>query len=434
MRWSQMFIPTLREDPADIEIVSHRLLIRAGYVKPLMAGVYNLLPLGQRVRLKIIEIIRQEMNNIGGQEFLLSALQPLELWQESGRLTAVADIMFQLQDRKGFKLTLGLSHEEVFTSIARSGGLLSYKQLPQTWYQIQTKFRDEARPRGGLLRTREFTMKDSYSFDLDQASLDKSFQRHHDAYKRIFDRCGLGCKAIEADNGAMGGSGSVEFTALTSVGEDTVVLCSKCDYAANLEKAESRNKVLTQAVQDGEECVKCGGKLRFTNGVEVGHIFKLGTRYSDSMNANILGCDGDRKPLFMGCYGIGVERLLASVAEVWHDKGGLRWPLSIAPFAVLIVPVNAKNAGQIATAEQIYALLKSHDIDCLLDDRDERAGVKFKDADLIGVPFRIIVGKKIELGEVELIDRINGTPLNIKVTEIAEVIKNVLKNYEARTL
>jgi prolyl-tRNA synthetase len=579
MRWSQMFIPTLREEPANVEIASHKLLIRAGYIKPLIAGVYGLLPLAQRARLKIIEIIRQEMNNIGGQEFALSALQPLELWQESGRLTAAADILFQVQDRKGSKLVLGLSHEEVFTSIAR-GGLLSYKQLPQIWYQIQTKFRDEARPRGGLLRTREFTMKDSYSFDVDAEGLDKSFQLHRDAYMRIFSRCGLDCKTIEADNGVMGGTESVEFTALSAVGEDTVVLCSKCGYAANLEKAESANKlaalqiekeslrefatpgvrtvkelvefsdgakahnqiktlvyvaddrlvlVLLQgdqelnevklkstlaakslrqatereiaealqaapgylaacgvrtgddcqvkqivadyrlrgranmitgankndvhlrgvslerdiavamwadlhAVQDGEDCAKCDGKLQFTNGVEIGHIFKLGTRYSQSMGANVLGISGEKKPLFMACYGIGVERLLASIAEVWHDEQGLRWPLSVAPFAVVILPVNAQSHEQLAAAEQIYAELKNQGIDCLLDDRDERAGVKFKDADLIGVPYRITIGNKIKGGDVELTNRLDGSQLTLKATEVAGILQAELKDIKVRSV
>jgi prolyl-tRNA synthetase len=566
-----MFIPTLREEPAHIDVASQRLLIRAGYIKGLMSGVYSLLPLGQRVRLKIIAIIRQEMNRIGAQEFALPALQPLELWQESGRALIAADIMFQLQDRKGSKLTLGLSHEEVLTSIARTG-LLSYKQLPQIWYQIQTKFRDEPRPRGGLLRTREFTMKDSYSFDFDAQGLDKSFQLHKDAYMRIFDRCGLNCKAIEADNGAMGGSGSLEFTALTPVGEDTVVICSSCHYAANIEKAESKveailstakeeclqefatvgirtvqeladkvdgalaseqiktlvymaddclvlalvqgdqelneaklnsalkAKVLRQAaeaeivdalgaspgslgacsvrtgkdckvksivadcrlrgrlnmttganknevhlrgvsverdiavdiwadlhtVQEGEECLKCTGKLNFARGVEIGHIFKLGTRYSGCMNASVLDSNGNKQLLLMGCYGIGVERLLASIADAWQDEKGLRWPIAVAPFAVSILPVNAKSDEQIEAAERIYSLLQSSDMDCLLDDRQERAGVKFKDADLIGVPLRITIGNKIDSGEVELTNRLDGTTVTIKEQDVIKVLQGAL--------
>ena len=249
MRWSQIFIPTLREDPSQVEAASHRLLVRAGYIRQLTAGVYSLLPLGQKVRLKVIEIIRQEMNNIGGQEVLLSALQPIELWDESGRKDAVADIMFRFKDRKGSDLALGLTHEEVFTSIARAN-LTSYRQLPQMWYQIQTKFRDEPRPKGGLLRTREFTMKDSYSFDFDNDGLDRSFQQHQEAYFRIFSRCGLSFRTVEASSGAMGGSKSTEFMVLTEAGEDTLVLCLSCDYAANLERAESKVRINNQPSTD----------------------------------------------------------------------------------------------------------------------------------------------------------------------------------------
>ncbi|MBI4533152.1 MAG: proline--tRNA ligase [Candidatus Melainabacteria bacterium] len=571
MRWSQMFIPTLREEPANVEAASHRLLVRAGYIRQLTAGVYSLLPLGQRVRLKVIEIIRQEMNNIGGQEFALSALQPLELWDESGRRDAVANIMFRFQDRKGSELALGLTHEEVFTSIARAS-LDSYKQLPQTWYQIQTKFRDEARPKGGLLRVREFTMKDSYSFDLDNDGLDRSFQQHHAAYCRIFNRCGLSFRAVEASSGAMGGSNSIEFMVLTEAGEDTLVLCRMCDYAANLERAESKIRinnqqcthepliefatpgirtireleqfptgapasqqiktlvysadgylvlallqgdqelnetklqsvlgaaVLRQAsdleivealgaqpgslgacavrtgsdqnirqivadqrlrgrmnmitgankddfhlrgvsverdimidqwadlhtVRDNEECTKCGNTLMMTKGLEIGHIFKLGTRYSESMNAGVLGPEGIRKPLVMGSYGIGVERLIAAVAELCHDEQGLTWPVSVAPFEVLVLPVNVKDKQQLAVAEKIHTQLKELSMDSLLDDRDERAGVKFNDADLIGVPYRITVGKKIDSGQVELTDRTTRSTVNVSVQEAAHLLKEKL--------
>ncbi len=572
MRWSQMYIPTLREEPAHTDVASQKLLIRAGYIKPLLSGVYSMLPLGQRVRLKIIDIIRQEMNRIGAQEFALPAIQPLELWQESGRAVSCADIMFQLQDRKGTKLTLGLSHEEVLTSIARTG-LLSYKQLPQIWYQIQTKFRDEPRPRGGLLRTREFTMKDSYSFDFDHEGLNRSFELHRQAYKRIFSRCRLDCKAIEADNGAMGGSGSLEFTALTPVGEDMVVLCNKCGYAANLEKAESKvgmvvrqakeeclsefattgvrtvkalaeradgaaaveqiktlvyvadnnlvlalvqgdqelneaklnstlkARTLRQAsqaeivealgaspgslgacgvttgsdckvkkivadfrlrgrsnmttgankddvhlrgvsferdiavdiwtdlhtVQDGEKCIKCEGQLQFRKGVELGHIFKLGTRYSDCMSATVLDSNGDKQPLLMGCYGIGVERLLATIADLYDDEDGLKWPLTVAPFSVLVVPVNMQNTEQVRLAESIYSELTQGGVDCLIDDRQERAGVKFKDADLIGVPLRITVGNKIANGEVELTNRLDGSKSTIRADQAVEAVQEILK-------
>ncbi len=571
MRWSQVFIPTLREDPAQVEAASHRLLIRAGYIRQLTAGVYNLLPLGQRVRRRIIEIIRQEMNKIGGQEFLLSALQPIELWEESERKEAVADIMFQFRDRKGSPLALGLTHEEVFTSIARTS-LLSYKQLPQIWYQIQTKFRDEARPKGGLLRVREFTMKDSYSFDLDNDGLERSFQKHHAAYVSIFTRCGLSFKAVEASSGAMGGSTSIEFMVLTDAGEDTLVLCSACQYAANLERAESRVEAQSQQkaeepitqfptpgirtireleqfaagapateqiktliyIADGdaviaivqgdqemneaklqsvlgaatlrpavkseifealgaqpgslgacsvrtgddqkikkivadtrlrkrinmvtganqddfhlrgvsverdiavdlwadlhtvtsdERCIKCGGILSLTRGLEIGHIFQLGTRYSESMNARVLGPDGTRQPLLMGSYGIGVERLMAAIAELWHDKQGLCWPSSVAPFDVVITLIDSQNSEQLAAAETIYRQLTGLNIDSLLDDRHERAGVKFNDAELIGVPFRITVGKAIAKGEVELRDRAGISTANVAVSEVCRVLANQL--------
>lgn len=568
MRWSQMFIPTLRDEPAQVEAASHRLLIKAGFIRQLTAGVYSLLPLGQRVRLKVIEIIRQEMNAIGAQEFALSALQPLELWTESGRAEAVRDIMFRLQDRKGAQLALGLTHEEVFTSLARTS-LLSYKQLPQCWYQIQTKFRDEARPKGGLLRVREFTMKDSYSFDLDDDGLDRSFDRHYQAYCRIFERCGLKFRAVEASSGAMGGKSSIEFMVLTPAGEDSLVLCCKCDYAANVEHAQSRvsieapssgEQVLREvatpgirtirqlaefaggasagqqiktlvfsvdnslvlalvqgdqelneaklqsvlgaaalrqaseseivealgarpgslgacrlesgvgrkirhivadarlrgrtgmmtgankddlhyggvsverdiavgiwadlhAVHAGEQCVKCGGPLELAKGLEIGHVFKLGTRYSQIMNATILNADGLRMPLVMGCYGIGVERLMAAVAEQYHDKQGLVWPPALAPFDVLVVPVNSREQQLMVAAEQICAQLSALDLVAVLDDRDERAGVKFNDADLIGVPFRITVGKKVGDGLVELMERATRSSVDVSITEIAQLLK-----------
>jgi prolyl-tRNA synthetase len=550
MRWSAMFIPTLREEPAQVDSASHRLLLRAGYIRQLTAGVYSLLPLAQRVRLKIIEIIRQEMNGAGAQEFFLSALQPLELWDESGRKESLGEIMFALIDRKGAQLALGPTHEEVFTSIARSN-LISYKQLPQIWYQIQSKFRDEARPRGGLLRLREFTMKDSYSFDLDSHGLERAFQAHRQAYERIFRRCGLSPLAVEAGSGLMGGDLSLEFMALCQCGEDTLVVCKTCGYAANLDAARcqvrpvdredcheelsefatpgvrtirelaefdqgapayaqikslvyvsdgrlvlalvqgdqelneakllsalaaaslrpalaeeivpalgahpgslgacrvdagddrpiklivadqrlrGRTNMVTGAnrddfhlrnvsvardiavglfadlhtVQRGEYCTACGGALSMEKGLELGHIFKLGTRYSAAMNASVLGADGGRHPLAMGSYGIGVERLLAAVAELHHDEQGLTWPVSVAPYPVLIVPVYMQDAAQTAVSEQICSELAELGIDCLVDDRDERAGVKFNDADLIGIPYRITVGKKVRDGQVELMER-----------------------------
>jgi prolyl-tRNA synthetase len=545
-----MFIPTLREDPADAEVVSHRLLVRGGYIRQLTAGVYSLLPLAQRVRLKIMQIIREEMNRIGGQEFLLPAIHPGEIWKESGRWEVMGENMFRLRDRKGADMALGMTHEEVFTTIARNA-ISSYRQLPKVWYQIQTKFRDEARPKSGLLRVREFTMKDAYSFDVDWAGLDKSFQDQHDAYCRIFTRCGLKYTPVEASSGAMGGSKSTEFMVRTDAGEDYIASCEKCGYAANVEKATSRlpepgdedgppepeifptpgvrtiddlanfpggapadrqiktlvyvldgkltlvlmrgdhelnetklvdatgaievrpaqpdeirealgasagslgavgvtpathpkvNQVITdealrgrrnmttgankddhhlrgvsidrdirvdkwaslRTVKAGEGCPQCDSTLDVFKAVEVGHIFKLGTKYSDSMGARVLTADGNEVPIVMGSYGIGVERVMAAIVELYNDEGGITWPVSVAPFHVVITPVNIKDDELMKRAEAIYAELKAAGTETLLDDRDERAGVKFNDADLIGVPYRITVGKKIKEGKVELTTR-----------------------------
>ena len=575
MRWSQCFIPTLREDPADAEVVSHKLLLRAGLVRQLAAGLYSLLPLGQRVTLKIIDILREEMNAIGGQEFYLPALNPREIWDESGRWEIMGDNMFRLKDRKGADLCLGMTHEEVFTSIARND-LRSYKQLPQVWYQIQVKFRDEARPKSGVLRGRQFVMKDAYSFDLDKAGLDKSFEDQREAYKRIFDRCGLDYMIVEASSGAMGGSASNEFMVKTDAGEDMIATCANCGYAANLEKAtsrlaefrdgpgldfpsefptpgvrtiddlanfaggapaesqiktlvyvnynvgaeteatyylallrgdhqlhetklsdtlgatnaraanadeilrilganpgslgavgakkkatelqpradlriiadhalRSRRNMTTGAnvddyhirgvdvgrdikvdqwadlriVNSGEQCPQCdSGKLEVFKSLEIGHIFKLGTKYSESMGANVLTQEGKEVPIVMGSYGIGVERIMASAIELHHDADGIIWPKSIAPFDVIVTITNMKQDEIRAAGETLYKDLHRGGLDVLLDDRDERAGVKFKDADLIGIPYRVTVGKKISEGLVELFDRKAKASEDVKASEI----------------
>ncbi|HEV8485254.1 MAG TPA: proline--tRNA ligase [Blastocatellia bacterium] len=571
MKWSNLFIPTLREDPADAEVASHRLLVRAGYIRQLTAGVYSLLPLAQRVRLKVINIIREEMNRAGGQEFLLPAIHPAEVWKESGRWEVMGDNMFRLRDRKGADMALGMTHEEVFTSIARNT-LKSYRQLPQVWYQIQTKFRDEARPKSGLLRVREFTMKDAYSFDVDRAGLDKAFQDQYDAYCRIYTRCGLKYTAVEASSGAMGGSQSTEFMVRTNAGEDNIAVCEKCGYAANVEKATSRlpaahdgegpvrpeefptpgvrtiedlttfpggaaadrqiktlvfvldgrvalvlmrgdhdlnetklidatgainvrpatpeeirtalgasagslgavgvtpashpnvsqlladeslrdrrdmttgaNKdehhlrgvsierdikvdkwASLRTVKAGEGCPNCDGTLDVFKAVEIGHIFKLGTKYSDSMGARVLLADGSEVPIVMGSYGIGVERLVAAAVEAGNDDAGIIWPTSIAPFHAVITPVNIKDQELLATAERIYAELEAAGIEALLDDRDERAGVKFNDADLIGVPYRITVGKKVKEGKVELMTRSARQSEDVAVDAIVTTLRTRL--------
>lgn len=581
MRWSQFFVPTLREDPADAEVVSHRLLLRAGYIRQLGAGVYSFLPLGWRVAGRVMAILREEMNRIGGQEFFLPAIHPADVWKESGRWSVMGDTMFRLRDRKGADMCLGMTHEEVFTAIARHE-LRSYKQLPQVWYQIQTKFRDEERPKSGLMRLRQFIMKDAYTFDVDREGLDRSFEDQREAYKRIFDRCGLKYHIVEASSGAMGGSESNEFMARTPAGEDFIAVCEACGYAGNLEKATSRlpaiedeagpdapeefptpgvktiedlarfeggasadrqikslvyvahdattgepfmvlallrgdhqlhetkladslaasqvrpahpeeirdllgasagslggvgarekanaskqklrivadealrgrSNMTTGANRDehhlrgvaierdikpdswadlrtvnaGEACPRCErGTLDVFKAMEIGHIFKLGTKYSESMGARVLTQDGKEVPIVMGSYGIGVERIMSAAIEQNHDADGIIWPRSIAPFDAVVTVTNVKQAEMNETGERLYQELRRAGLEVLLDDRDERAGVKFKDADLTGIPFRITVGKKITEGAVELFERATKQSTDIKLDEVvAEVQKRAL--------
>ncbi len=587
MRWSTYFIPTLREDPADAEVISHKLLMRAGMIRQLAAGIYSYLPIAQRSILKIANIIREEQNSIGGQEFFLPALNPAEIWQESGRWGLMGPNMFRIKDRKGADFCLGMTHEEVMTDIARHE-LRSYKQLPQVWYQIQTKFRDEARPKSGLLRVRQFTMKDAYSFDIDQAGLDKSFEDQRRAYCRTFTRCGLEYVIVEADSGAMGGSASNEFMVYTDAGEDLVASCPLCNYAANLEKATSRltpvddgaddpviekfatpgvktiddlvgfpggapadrqiktliyaavsekgresrtmpllallrgdhalndaklaNAVARQlnrdgwevvnvrpahpeeifellganagslgavgvtgklilidealhgrqnmttganedgahlrgvsierdirptawvdlrSVAEGEICPSCGeGALRVAKALEVGHIFKLGTKYSVSMNAKVLNSEGREIPLIMGCYGIGVERILAAAIELNHDDAGIIFPLSIAPFHVVVSPLNTRDAEVRAVAERISTELEQAGVEVLHDDRDERAGVKLNDADLIGIPLQVRIGpRKLKEGSVELYDRATRISVDLPADAVVEAILERMSRY-----
>lgn len=564
MRWTQLFIPTLRENPVSAEAVSHRLLLRAGYVRQLTAGVYSYLPLAHRTLLKITKIVRDGMNEIGAQEFLLPALNPAELWKESGRWEIMGENMFRLKDRKGSELCLGMTHEEVFTAIARDE-IRSYKQLPQIWYQIQTKFRDEARPKSGILRVREFIMKDSYSFDATQEGLDHSFELHRQAYCNIYNRCGLKFIMVEASSGAMGGSKSTEFMVYSDAGEDWIATCSNCDYAANTEKATSRltqisdeqdperpeefptpgvrtiedlakfkggaaadrqiktlvyiadgNPVLAlmrgdhalnetklssaagavevrpaqaeeiraslgalpgslgavglknvrvyvdhalkgrtnmvtganrddfhlrgvsverdipvtafvdlRTVVSGEGCPNCNGTLRVDRAIEIGHIFKLGTRYSESLGARVLNAEGKEVPIIMGSYGIGLGRILAAAVELFNDDDGICWPVSIAPFQIIVTPANINDQNQRETAEKLYEQLKSEGFDVLLDDREERPGVKFKDADLIGIPYRITVGKKLTQGNVELFSRRDKQMKEIPVDSVLQEVKSL---------
>jgi prolyl-tRNA synthetase len=563
MRWSQLFIPTLREDPADAEVASHRLLLRAGYIRQLAAGVYSYLYLGQRCALKIQQIIREEMNAIGAQEFFLPALNPGELWQQTGRWQQMADILFEFKDHSGRDVCLAPTHEEVMTDLAR-GELRSYKQLPQIWYQIQTKFRDEARPKSGLMRLRQFLMKDSYSFDLDEAGLQESYLKHHRAYCRIFDRCGLKYVIVEAHSGAMGGSQSHEFMVLSDAGEDQVATCSQCSYAANLEKARSRpvpvadvagdrspepfdtpgvrtieelmrftglgaayfiktlayvvegqmvlallrgdhelnetkfadalggrpfrpahpeeirqqmgaqagfigpvgaqgvrlladealrsrRNMITGANQDdrhlrnvtpdrdfqaeyadlrtvrsGEGCPDCAGVLSVSKAIEIGHIFKLGRRYAEALGARVLNAQGREVTLIMGSYGIGVERILTAAIEQNHDADGMFLPVSIAPFHVLLTPTNLNEAPIREVAERLYTELQAAGIEVLYDDRDERPGVKFKDADLIGIPYRITVGRKVREGNVELLTRSTRSRHDASIGQVVPELRKLL--------
>ena len=575
---SKLFVQTLREFPSDAEVISHKMLARAGYIRKLTSGVYNYLPLMWRVLKKVENIVREEMDRAGAQELLMPFVQPKELWEESGRWDVYGKELMRMKDRHDRIMCLGPTHEEVITSIARDG-LKSYKQLPVNLYQIQSKFRDEVRPRYGLLRGREFIMKDAYSFDIDEAGLDKEYENMARAYKRIFERCGLDTKMVQSDSGAIGGSVSHEFMVITDTdaGENDVFYCNDCDYSANsnhaisklppavvdgkdyfnetkvidtpnthsieelskflnipdtlilktlvyivdkkpvlalirADKAVEETKLMNAAggidiriassaeiaelmaekgfdavpgfigpkgmdgikiiadetvkdmknfvvginetdkhlvganisdlnlpsdvqytdirlVQAGELCPQCGKPLFVTKGIEVGNIFKLGTKYSKPMNAVYLDKNGKSHPYVMGCYGIGISRTAAAAVEAHYDEHGIKWPISIAPYHVVIVPVNIQDELQMKTAEKMYEELLNAGVEVVLDDRDERAGVKFKDADLIGFPYRVTVGKTITEGLVEYKTRATGevetvTP-ETAVEHLIEIVKNI---------
>ena len=568
MRWSTMHIPTLRDDPAEAGAPSHRLLLRAGYVRQLMAGHYSLLPLAVRVRLKVIGIIRDEMNKIGAQEILMPVMHPAEVWLRSGRWEVMGDEMFRLKDRKGADMALGMTHEEIVSTLATE--LNSYRELPQSWYQFQTKMRDEPRPKGGLMRTREFTMKDSYSFDLDAEGLDRSFEAHHRAYARAFERMGIPAIPVEASNGSMGGSGSREFVCPSEAGEDDIVYCPECGYAANREAAVSvlaavdpaadaavalaeparfdtpgvrtiedlatgydapaarqiktlvyvldgaltlvllrgdhaleeqklidatgarsvrpaeaeeifaalgahpgslgsvavadlpiladlalrdRSGMVTgantdnvhlrgvdvardvnvgrwadlRAVAAGDACATCGQPLTVIKGIEVGHIFKLGYKYSDAMDITVSGPDGKPVRPIMGCYGIGVERAMATCVEVHHDEKGIVWPVSVAPFEAVVVVAQQNDATVAEAGERVYQALLEAGVDVIIDDRPDRAGVKFSDAELVGIPFRITIGKRgVAAGTAELTDRATGETEVIPLDDAAKHVREAI--------
>ena len=562
MRWSQAFIPTLRDDPADAEAVSHRLLVRGGFIRQLMSGSYSLLPLGKRVADKVSNVIREEMDAIGGQEFSLPVVHPGEIWKKTGRWDDVEGILIKFQDRRGSDLLLAITHEEIFALLATE--LSSYKQLPQMWYHLQTKFRDEPRPKSGLLRVREFVMKDSYTFDIDTAGLDTQFDRHFDAYQRIFNRLGMDVVPVEASSGVMGGTESVEFMVSSPSGEDDIARCPNGDYAANTEKAtstlapvadepwerqperfatpgvrtiaelaagftfagsdrqikslvymingapalvllrgdhelmeqklidglgsqdvrpanadeikqalgadagslgavgvegllviadpalEGRTNMVTGAnendyhlrgvdvdrdlsvdrwldvrrVESGDACPVCGAPMSIERAIEIGHIFKLGTKYSDALGATVLDEDGKSRPIVMGSYGIGIGRNMAAIVESSHDEKGIIWPVSVAPWEVVITVVKM-NADSVAAAETLYADLADAGIEVLLDDRMERPGVKFNDAELIGIPFRITVGPRgLAEGNVEVNERAVGDRADVPLGDVVATIRD----------
>jgi prolyl-tRNA synthetase len=560
MRFTQLLLPTLREEPADAEVISHKLMLRAGMIRKLAAGIYTLLPLGVRVMQKVERIVREEMNRAGAQEVVMPCLLPADLWQESGRWDQYGKELFRLKDRHERDYCLGPTHEEVITDLARRE-IRSYRQLPINLYQIQTKFRDEVRPRFGVMRGREFVMKDAYSFDADEAGAEQSYERMYDAYMKIFERCGLRFRAVEADTGLIGGRFSHEFMVLADTGEEAIVSCDRCAYAANLERAEvgrgaaadeeemkkikkvetpdkrsveevtaflnvpaqrlvktiifetdkgpvavlvrgdhgineaklrrhlgaqqlamagddvvsavthapvgfagpkgldlriiadyalegMRNMVIGANAPDahlvnanpgrdfqvgefadirlaleGDPCPRCAGRLKISRGIEVGHIFKLGTKYSEALKATYLDIEGKERPFVMGCYGIGVGRTAAAAIEQNHDADGIIFPLAIAPFHVIIVPVNNKDAEIMQAAEGLYGSLLEKGVEVLLDDRDERPGVKFKDADIIGIPLRLTIGEKnLKQGKIEIKERRSGEVTLINLKEASERI------------
>jgi prolyl-tRNA synthetase len=563
MRWSEAFIPTLKETPKDAEIPSHQLLLRAGLVRQLSGGLYTFLPLGLRVLRKVEQIVREEMDRAGAIEVLMPAIHPREIWEKTGRAASLDEILFKIKDRSGRQFVLGPTHEEIVTALV-ANEIQSYKELPKNIYQIQTKFRDEPRPRFGLIRVKEFLMKDAYSFDADDAGLEKSYQAMYEAYARIFQRCGLKTIVVEAFSGAMGGKVSNEFMVISPAGEDHIVTCDKCRYAANLEKATSRiesrsqksesrklekfatpnvrtiedltkppyniaaeNQIKTlvyvldeqltlvllrgcdelneaklpavktrpahpdeiraalgasagslgavgvtnhkiiadealrgaknmttganeddfhvrnvdvsrdirvdlwadlRLVQSGERCARCeNGVLKVDSAIELGHLFKLGTKYSEALGANFLDEKGASKPMIMGCYGIGVSRTVAAIIEQCHDEQGIVWPPSVAPYEVCVTPLNLAHEETRKVAENLYAELQKSGVDVILDDRDARPGVKFADADLIGFPIRVTIGEKsLAKGAVELKVRKTGEVVTAAPTKVVETIAKKL--------
>ncbi len=411
MKWSKYWLPTLKEAPQEAQTISHKLMLRAGLVRMLISGVYLYLPLGLRVLRNIEKIIRQEMDNAGASEVLLSALQPIELWQQTNRDELIGDVMIRFTDRRGRRLSLGPTHEEIITFLVKQD-LRSYRDLPIILYQIQTKFRDELRPRFGLIRCCEFIMKDAYSFDVDEAGLDRSYSAMFDAYNRIFKRMGLRFAAIKAETGVMGGSESAEFLTPAPCGEDTMLFCKDCQRYSGLESENDHQQIDLQ-------CPYCGSKeLEKIPAIEVGHIFKLGTKYSRALELYYLSKDGELNPVVMGCYGIGVSRLISAIIEQHNDEKGIIWPKEVSPFDVLIVSVNPSDKDVTEVSEKIYTELQHQGVQVLWDERDIRAGVKFNDADLVGIPLQIIIGKNASKGKIELKHRRSAKIVELSVGDV----------------
>lgn len=421
MKWSEALIPTLKETPAEAEAISHKLMLRSGLIRKLCAGVYTYLPLGFKVLKKIEDIVREEMDAAGAQQLLMPAIQPPDLWIKTGRYAQLGEDMIKYKDRTGREMVLGPTHEEVITDIVKSE-IRSYKDMPKILYQIQTKFRDEARPRFGVVRSKEFIMKDAYSFDADEKGLGKSYEKMYKAYCMIFKRCGLDFIVVKADPGVMGGSESAEFMVLAEAGEDMVMVCS-CGYAASVDAT---------AQQDAGKisCPKCSkGNMQLKRAIELGHVFKLGTKYTQALGATFLDKDGKQQPIIMGCYGIGINRIMAAAIEKHNDEKGIIWPKNISPYDVIIMPLKISDKKIAKTANSLYAQLKAKNISCLLDDRDVSAGVKFNDADLIGIPLQVVIGPNaIKNNKLEIKQRGKRVKKEIKISEAAKYVISMSTN------
>ena len=425
MKASQLIFATQREDPSDAEIVSHKLMIRAGLIRQVSSGIYNWLPTGKKVLHKVENIIREEMNNAGAQEILMPMVQPISLWEESGRRNQYGPELLIFQDRHDNDFCLGPTHEEVITDLCKNI-LTSYKQLPVTLYQIQTKFRDEIRPRFGVMRSREFVMKDAYSFDLNQEGLDLTYENIREAYLKIFNKFGLDYRLVKADSGAIGGSDSEEFHVLADSGEDLLAFSDKSDYAINAELLVELQEDQDPTSLEGKDSPDGKGKLKLKRGIEAGHIFKLGTKYSESFNLMIQG-DKENITPYMGCYGIGASRIVAAAIEQNHDEKGIIWPNSLSPYEVVIVEANPKSKEDIKTkCEDVYNLLIENGLDVLWEDTDKRPGVKFADMELIGIPIMIIIGDKaLKNNQLELKTRKDEKPIMVSHEDLLNTLKEL---------